>query len=127
MRTPGRYEAFLNKVSADDKVTLVKGKVAKITEDSSTKDVILTAEDVMGGEKIEYRADLAVLATGMVPSLNGDAKNLLTQTDENGFISMENLPEGISIAGVAERPVDVVGSVMGGTAAALNSIQWGEK
>ena len=127
MRTPGKYEAFMKKVSGDEKVSLVKGKVAKITEDSSTKEVILSAEDVMGGEKIEYRADLAVLATGMAPSLNGEAKNLMVQTDENGFILTDKLPDGISVAGVAERPVDVVASVMGGTAAALNSLQWGGK
>ncbi|MHB8840894.1 MAG: FAD-dependent oxidoreductase, partial [Candidatus Aquicultor sp.] len=33
LRAPGRYEKFLNKIEADEKVTLIKGKVASIIED----------------------------------------------------------------------------------------------
>jgi quinone-modifying oxidoreductase subunit QmoA len=91
-------------------------------EDPSTKDVILHAEDVMNGEKIEFRADMAVLATGMVPSLNGEGKNLMAVKDEHGFIDASSLPDGMSVAGVAERPMDVMSSVMSGTAVALKNL-----
>lgn len=125
IRTPGRYETFQQKVSADENVTLIKGKVARITEDPSTKDVILHAEDVMNGEKIEFRADMAVLATGMVPSLNGEGNNLLAVKDEHGFIDASALPDGMSVAGVAGQPMDVMSSVMSGTATALKSLGGG--
>ena len=122
IRTPGRYETFQQKVAADENVTLIKGKVARITEDASTKDVILHAEDVMNGEKIEFRADMAILATGMVPSLNGEGENLMATKDEHGFIDPASLPDGMSVAGVAERPMDVMSSVMSGTAIALKNL-----
>ena len=68
IRTPGRYEQFYWKVKDDPNVTLTKGKVAKITEDPSTKDVIVEAEDIMAGKKIKAKFDMVVLAAGMVPS-----------------------------------------------------------
>ncbi|MDH4029156.1 MAG: CoB--CoM heterodisulfide reductase iron-sulfur subunit A family protein, partial [Nitrospirota bacterium] len=68
MRTPGRYEQFYVKVKEDPNVVLTKGKVAKLTEDSATGDVVLTVEDVLAGGKITESYDMVVLATGMVPS-----------------------------------------------------------
>ena len=56
IRTPGRYEQFYWKVKDDPNVTLTKGKVARITEDPATGDVILEAEDIFAGKKI--RQDL---------------------------------------------------------------------
>ncbi|MEJ1643887.1 heterodisulfide reductase subunit A, partial [Escherichia coli] len=67
-RTPGRLEDFYTQVAADDKIELIKGKAAKIEEDSATGDLLVTAEDVMSGKKTTVRAQLVVLATGIVPN-----------------------------------------------------------
>ncbi|MEF9437610.1 MAG: CoB--CoM heterodisulfide reductase iron-sulfur subunit A family protein, partial [Candidatus Mariimomonas ferrooxydans] len=69
IRTPGTsYERFLNKVRDDENVSLIKGKVAKVSEDPATKDIIVEAEDILAGGKIKVNVDLCVLATGMVPA-----------------------------------------------------------
>src|SRR3989304_4087817 len=68
IRTPGRYEQFYWKVKEDPNVTLTKGKVAKITEDTETGDVELVVEDILAGKKITEKYDMVVLAAGMVPS-----------------------------------------------------------
>ncbi len=119
LRTPGKYEDFLNKVQADENVKMIKGKVAKIEEDAETGDVILTAEDVEGGGKIHEKVDMAVLATGMEPSAREDVKLKL---EENGFILSGESP-GIYSTGVAKRPSDVTTSIQDATGSALKSIQ----
>jgi len=55
-------------VKDDPNVSFTKGKVAMITEDPETKDVIVEAEDIMAGKKIKVKFDMVVLAAGMVPS-----------------------------------------------------------
>ncbi len=119
LRTPGKYEDFLNKVDADEKIKLMKGKVAKIEEDPATGGVVLTAEDVEGGGKIYEKADMAVLATGMVSSVT---HNSVLQFEENGFI-VSGTSAGIYSTGVAKRPSDVTSSIQDATGTALKSIQ----
>jgi quinone-modifying oxidoreductase subunit QmoA len=121
LRTPGKYEDFLNLVNADPNVSLVKGKVAKIEEDPATKDPILTVEDIVGAGKIRQQVDMVVLATGMEPSAKGS--NIGMTLEENGFINAEGQAASTYAAGVAKRPNDVSSSVQDATAMALKSIQ----
>ena len=67
----GRNEDFLAKIQADEKVRLIKGKIAKVTEDPGTKDVIVEAESIAAGSIARIQVDMVVLATGMVPSTAG--------------------------------------------------------
>ncbi|MCG8342019.1 MAG: 4Fe-4S binding protein, partial [Chlorobiales bacterium] len=119
LRTPGKYEDFLNKVDADEKIKLIKGKAAKIEEEPGTGCVIVTCEDVEGGEKIHEKADMVVLATGMVSSVS---ENSTLNFEENGFIIAGNSP-GVYSTGVAKRPSDVTSSIQDATGVALKSIQ----
>lgn len=123
IRTPGKYEAFYQKVAADENITLVKGKVAKVEEDSKTGDVIVTAEDILGGGKKEQRADLVVLAIGMHPTAGEEKMNGVLKLDESGFVDQGLLADGIFTAGVAKKPVDVNTTVQDATAVALSAIQ----
>lgn len=123
LRAPGKYEDFLRKLEADEKVSMRKGKVAKIEEDSATGDVIVTLEDVFGGGKVEERFDMVVLATGMEPAAVSDKLAAAPALEEHGFANAGALPAGIHAAGVARRPSDVAESVMGGTGAALKCMQ----
>jgi quinone-modifying oxidoreductase subunit QmoA len=122
IRSPGRYEDFATEVQKDENITLVKGKVAKITS-GQNGNVILEAEDILNGGKINLEVDMAVLATGMESSLKGESLPDIVQLDENGFITPNLQKSGIISAGVAKFPGDVSSSIQDSTGAALKAIQ----
>lgn len=121
LRALGRNEDFLAKIQADEKVYLIKGKIARVTEDLTTKDVIVEAEATAAGKVARVQVDMLVLATGMVPSAVHEKVPLTAaHYDRNGFIL--DTP-GIYGAGCAKRPLDVAATVQDATAAALKAIQ----
>jgi quinone-modifying oxidoreductase subunit QmoA len=122
LRAPGKYEDFLKKIQSDEKVKMIKGKVAKVEEDSDGG-VIVTAEDVVVGGKVNQKVDMVVLAAGMESALKDS--NLLStiKTEESGFAVSDGQTGGVYPAGVASRPNDVTTSVQGATGAALKGIQ----
>ena len=119
LRTPGRYEKFYKRVEKEARIHLIKGKVAKIEEDSETKDLIVTAEDILSGKRVNERVNMVVLALGMQPSIAGMNIPGL-KVDENGFVISEN---GIIACGCAKMPLDVMSSNETATGAALKAIQ----
>lgn len=121
MRTPGRYEAFYNKVKSDPNVTLTKGKVARITQ-AAGGNVTIEVEDVLSGKKLKKDFEMVVLATGMQPSGSDARVPGVAYTDE-GFADMGAMKAGISSVGTAKSPLDVQRSVQSATAAAIKSIQ----
>lgn len=121
-RTPGRLELFMQEIENDERVTMIKGKVAKIEEDTATGGVTLVAEDTLSGEKVHAKADLAVLATGLVPEAADAAFAAGFRKDEFGFLEA-GASEGVFAAGCAKRPGEVSGATKDATAAALKSIQ----
>jgi quinone-modifying oxidoreductase subunit QmoA len=124
IRTPGTsYERFLNKIKEDDNVSLIKGKVAKVTEDSATKKIIVEAEDIFAGGKIKVDVDLCVLATGMEPTISELKLPSDITINENGFMVPGADQRGIYAVGCVKNPVDVAKSVQEATGAALKAIQ----
>jgi len=117
IRAFGRYEDFFTKVKADEKVFLIKGKVAKVEEENGK--LVVTAEDVESGVKKRVTVDMVVLATGMQPSL---VENKIPglEYDEYGFVKEK---PGIIPAGVAAEPCEVARANETATAAALKAIQ----
>ncbi|MFQ5851986.1 MAG: FAD-dependent oxidoreductase [Candidatus Binatia bacterium] len=122
LRTPGTYEFFPKKVQSDENVSVIKGKVAKILEDTKTKQLSVEAENILSGEKIRLSVDLVVLATGMVPSLEDGKVADGIALDEDHFVAADQSAEGIFTAGCARAPVDVATSVQDATAATLKAI-----
>jgi len=124
-RAPGRLEDFLQDLENNERATLIKGRVAKITEDPATGAVTLYAEDTLSGKKIEFTADLAVLAVGMVPEAKDAGFPAEWKTDEQGFIVSNAAPAapGIFAAGCAKRPGEVSASVKDATSAVLKAHQ----
>jgi quinone-modifying oxidoreductase subunit QmoA len=121
LRALGRNEDFLAKIQADQNVQLIKGKIAKVTEDPNTKDVIVEAEATAAGAISRQQVDMLVLATGMVPSTAREKIPVAAAGyDKDGFI-LDG--PGIYGAGCAKRPLDVSMSVQDATAAALKAIQ----
>ena len=118
LRVTGRNEDFLNRVKANENISLIKGKVGKIEEIEGTQNLLVEAEDILAGRKIKKEAELVVLATGIVPSvpLFEVAKN------EEGFL-LVNQAEGIYPAACCKKPMDVSSSVKDATAAAMKAIQ----
>lgn len=121
IRAPGRYERLYKKIRQDQNISFLKGKVISIEEDPQTKDLTVVAEDPDTGKKIQEKAELVILATGIVP-VTKDVKIPVEVTyDEYGFISATN--GGMYAAGCARKPMDVYSSVQDATAASLKAIQ----
>lgn len=121
MRTPGRYEQFLNKIQADPNVKLTKGKVAKIRE-AANGDVEIEYEDVLAGRKNKAVFDMVVLAAGMQPAGVGMKVPGMTYI-EGGFAPQAAQKPGISVVGTVKNPVDVQRSVQDATGSAVKCIQ----
>ncbi len=115
-RAPGRNEDFLTRVAETEGVRLVKGKVAAVAPAEGGLE--LTVEDAEAGKKLHQRADLVVLATGMVPSAGVEAFDPVR--DEDGFV-LDDLARGLTVAGVTRRPQDVAASVRDATGAAARA------
>jgi len=121
VRTLGRLEDFLNKVKGNEKFSLTKGKAAKIDE-TDKGDLTVTAEDVLGGAKIEKTFDMVVLATGMAPA--GVDFKLPDDfgIDQYGFLAAGKEGGGIYSTGCAKHPADVSSCVQDSTAAAAKAM-----
>ena len=121
LRTPGKYEKFREKLMQDENSTFIKGKVAEIIPESDGG-VTVVAENAVTGEKILQKVDMAVLATGMQPTLAAEGSAVTLDQDPNGFVN-SNEETGIMSAGCACRAADVVTSNQSATAAAMKAIQ----
>jgi quinone-modifying oxidoreductase subunit QmoA len=124
-RTPGRNEEMLTKVAATSGVKLIKGKVGKVERDDG-KGLCLRLEDVAAGRLVSARADLVVLATGMVPTLAADGLPFPVRRDEDGFC-LDSPEASLCVAGVARRPEDVAASTRDATAAAARAFVAGRR
>ncbi len=122
LRAMDRYEAFQKKVEADEKVTWIKSKPARIEEDPETKNPIVIGENTLTGVRYADAYDLVVLATGMEPNSATTAKAPTdgVQYDDYGFVLNG---DGIYATGCSASPLDVAGSVQSSTAMALKAIQ----
>ena len=123
LRTPGTYEFFSKKVLGDDHITITKGKVAKVSQEPGTGQLIVEAEDILSAEKTRLAVDLVVLASGMVSSLADGAMAGAVALDKDHFVVEDQSGEGIFAAGCAKAPVDVATSVQDATAAAALAIE----
>ncbi len=118
IRAYGRYEDFFAKVSSDENIQFIKGKVAKI-EDAGNGNLIVHAEDTSTGKKVSMEVEMVVLATGMQPSTAVQKIEGL-EYDDYGFVIEK---EGIIPCGVARKPADVASSNQDATGAVLKAIQ----
>jgi len=121
------YEEFYKRAQTEG-VRYIRGRVAEIVEDPKSNNLILRAEDTLGGDLVEAKADLAVLSTGLIPSVGTSSlcRILNISTSPDGFLKeahpklrpMDTLVEGIFIAGVAQGPKDIPDCVAQGSGAA---------
>jgi quinone-modifying oxidoreductase subunit QmoA len=123
IRAVGRHEKFYYELLEDEKVSFVKGKVARVDEDPGSRDLVLHVEDTESRQKLTPTADLVVLATGMVPSTAHVGMPFELEVDEYGFIDGATSVDGIYAAGCVKHPCDVARATKESTAAALQAIQ----
>jgi quinone-modifying oxidoreductase subunit QmoB len=67
LRSPAQYERFYSNVQEDDGIFLTKGEIGSVAADSDGQ-ITVEVQETLLGEDIKIKADLVVLATGMVPS-----------------------------------------------------------
>jgi quinone-modifying oxidoreductase subunit QmoB len=71
IRSPAQYERFYTNVQEDEAIFLTKGEIAAVTADSDDQ-IAIDVRETLLGEDIRIKADLLVLATGMVPTTKVD-------------------------------------------------------
>jgi len=71
LRTPAQFERFYASVQDDEGVFFTKGEIVGVTKDTDGK-IAVDIEETLLGEDIRIKADMVVLATGMVPSTKVD-------------------------------------------------------
>jgi quinone-modifying oxidoreductase, subunit QmoA len=125
LRTPGKYEKFRETRMADTNARFIKGKVADMTIEADGG-VTVIAENALTAEKISQKVDMAVLATGMQPSLGLQGAPVSLNMDASGFVISDYSKAMIS-AGCAKKAADVVTCTQSSTAAALKAIQFSRR
>ena len=70
MRTPGMQEYFYKALQQDPGVFMTKGEVVKVSKNGDG--MVVDMSDTLLGETLQVKADLVVLATGMVPATYDD-------------------------------------------------------
>ena len=124
VRAPGqRYEKFYRNIKKDENIFLIKGKVAEVKEDPSSKEITVVAENAVTGEKVQETVDMAVLATGMVPNTAGMKLPGGLKCDPDGFVVSDFAQGGMFATGCAAKPLDVTSSNQHATGMALKAIQ----
>ncbi len=70
MRTTGLMENFYKSIQQDEGVFMTKGDVVSVSKNADG--LIVEAKDTLLGENVKVRADMVVLATGMVPATSDE-------------------------------------------------------
>jgi len=137
MRTPGLTENFYKSIQQDPGIFLTKGEVVSVSKNGDG--IIVEADNTLLGEKIQVKADMVVLATGMVPATVDDPVvnlayrqgpafrdiGLFNGYSDSNFICFpyETQRTGIYAAGGIRRSMTIEESVEDASGAALKAIQ----
>lgn len=137
MRTPGLSENFYRNMQQDDGVFMTKGDVIGVSKNGDG--LVVEADNTLLGEKIKVKADMVVLATGMVPATADDpVVNMAYRQGPvfreiglfNGYVDSnficfpyETQRTGIYAAGCIRRSMTIEESMEDAAGAALKTIQ----
>ena len=137
MRTPGLQENFYKSIQQDPGIFLTKGEIASVSKNG--EGLVVEASDTLLGERISVKADMVVLATGMVPATKDDPVvnmayrqgpsfrdiGLFDGYVDSNFICFpyETQRTGIYAAGAIRRSMTTEEAMEDATGAALKAIQ----
>lgn len=131
IRTHGLGYEGLYRRAREKGVIVVKGRPSEIEENPSTKSLVVLAEDLYTGERLETTQDLVVLATALLP--NDDtpelARKLKVSTGEYGYLMeahpklrpVDSFQDGVFLAGAVLGPMDIPKAVAYGKGAAAGA------
>jgi quinone-modifying oxidoreductase subunit QmoB len=109
VRSPQQYEMFYQNVQNDEAIFLTKGEVGEVKKDADGRISIDVSETLLG-EDITVKADMVVLATGMVPTTKvddipvGEAVADATEgMTDDGKKAAESAEKGAKILNLAYR------------------------
>ncbi|MFX1567097.1 MAG: FAD-dependent oxidoreductase [Promethearchaeota archaeon] len=109
------YE-FTQRAQEEYGVEYFQTKISRIIEDPESNDLVIHYEDLKTGEFKDFRANLVVLATPLVPSAGTKelAKILDIELDDYNFFKEKSYfdkslssKEGIFLAGFCQGPMDI--------------------
>ena len=137
MRTPGLQENFYKAVQQDPGIFMSKGEIENV--EAAGESLVVSAKNTLLGEKLQVKADLVVLAAGMVPATKDDPVLNLAYRQGPGFRDIgqfngyadsnficfpyETQRTGIYAAGAVRRSLTIEESMEDATGAALKAIQ----
>jgi len=137
MRTPGLSENFYKNLQQDEGIFLTKGEVVKVSDNGGN--LLVEADNTLLGEKIKVKADMVVLAAGMVPVTADDPvinlayrqgpgfrdNDIFDQYADSNYICFpyETQRTGIYAAGCIRRSMTMEESIEDASGAALKAIQ----
>ena len=137
MRTPGLAENFYKSMQQDPGIFMTKGEVTGVSKNGSG--LMVEADNTLLGEKLKIRADMVVLAAGMVPATADDPvvnlayrqgpgfrdNDIFDKYADSNFICFpyETQRTGVYAAGSIRRAMTIEESMEDATGAALKAIQ----
>lgn len=137
MRTSGLQEYFYKSIQQDDGIFMTKGSVTKVEQQDDG--LLVIAKDTLLGENLSVKADMVVIAGGMVPVTKDDAVVNLAYRQGPGFrdndifgeyadsnyicFPYETQRTGVYAAGSIRRAMTIEESVEDASGAALKAIQ----
>ncbi|MCG8634049.1 MAG: FAD-dependent oxidoreductase [Desulfobacterales bacterium] len=137
MRTPGLQEYFYKSMQQEDGIFMTKGAVTEVAQQGS--DLAVTATNTLLGDTLALKADMVVVAGGMVPVTKDDPvvnlayrqgpgfrdNDIFGQYADSNYICFpyETQRTGIYAAGAIRRAMTIEESVEDATGAALKAIQ----
>jgi len=137
MRTPGLSELFYKAVQQDEGIFMTKGNVLNVSGNGDG--LTVDAENTLLGETLRVKADMVVLAAGMVPATKDDPVVNMAYRQGPGFRDIalfdgyvdsnyicfpyETQRTGIYAAGGVRRALTVEDSLDDAAGAALKAIQ----
>ena len=137
MKTPGLQELFYKSLQQDPGIFLTKGEVVRVSQNGSG--LVVEADNTLLGEKIQVKADMVVLGTGMVPATVDDPVVNLAYRQGPGFrdnaifngyadsnficFPYETQRTGVYAAGCIRRGLTMEESMEDAAGAALKAIQ----
>ncbi len=137
MRTPGLQEYFYKSMQQEDGVFMTKGSVTEVKTQGNGLEV--TAVNTLLGENLALKADMVVVAGGMVPVTKDDPvvnlayrqgpgfrdNDIFGQYADSNYICFpyETQRTGIYAAGAIRRAMTIEESIEDASGAALKAIQ----
>ncbi|RLG49274.1 MAG: methyl-viologen-reducing hydrogenase subunit delta [Thermoproteota archaeon] len=131
MRAPFKgYEEFYRRARGEG-IIFIRGRPSEIQEDPSTRNLIVSVENLATGEVMDLNVEMVVLSPAAIPSEGTQelARLLNITLDSTGFFMeahfklrpIDAATDGIFFAGSSQGPKDISYSVSQGSAAAARA------